>query len=230
LERHRHRRGIAQRGVSRPSGTPGTDSQPSTGSRGVSPVHPTCMRTGTRTVRVWRRSISRSRRYPDFRREAPEERGFLLLGLPHAEKGYDTKFIYAGYGYFDDMNQFLRPQRVRHRRPDGLRGGRDLVRERVGGLRRGLFSKTIREAETSHAAGRPFFQHGDDHVEPPSVHLPGRKDRHPLHTGREGGVKYADYAIGRFLERASKEAWFHDTLFVIVADHCAGSAGRRRSP
>jgi phosphoglycerol transferase MdoB-like AlkP superfamily enzyme len=52
----------------------------------------------------------------------------------------------------------------------------------------------------------------------------------PSHTGREGGVKYADFAIGRFLERARKEAWFHETLIVIVADHCAGSAGKTALP
>jgi phosphoglycerol transferase MdoB-like AlkP superfamily enzyme len=39
-------------------------------------------------------------------------------------------------------------------------------------------------------------------------------------------VKYADYAIGRFLEDAKKQPWFRDTVFVIVADHCAASGGK----
>jgi phosphoglycerol transferase MdoB-like AlkP superfamily enzyme len=30
---------------------------------------------------------------------------------------------------------------------------------------------------------------------------------------------YADWAIGKFLDDAQKEAWFQDTLFVFVADH-----------
>ena len=32
-------------------------------------------------------------------------------------------------------------------------------------------------------------------------------------------IKYADYAIGRFFEDAKKEAYYKDTIFVIVADH-----------
>jgi phosphoglycerol transferase MdoB-like AlkP superfamily enzyme len=43
-------------------------------------------------------------------------------------------------------------------------------------------------------------------------------------------VKYADYAIGRLIEDARKEPWFKDTVFVFVADHCAGSAGKTALP
>lgn len=52
----------------------------------------------------------------------------------------------------------------------------------------------------------------------------------PSHTGRHGGVKYADYALGSFIDEAQKQPWFRDTIFVIVADHCAGSAGKTELP
>jgi phosphoglycerol transferase MdoB-like AlkP superfamily enzyme len=45
-------------------------------------------------------------------------------------------------------------------------------------------------------------------------------------TGRLGGVKYADHAIGRFVEAARAKPWFGDTLFVFVADHTAGTGGK----
>ena len=32
-------------------------------------------------------------------------------------------------------------------------------------------------------------------------------------------IRYTDHAIGRFFERASREPWFRNTIFVIVADH-----------
>jgi phosphoglycerol transferase MdoB-like AlkP superfamily enzyme len=48
----------------------------------------------------------------------------------------------------------------------------------------------------------------------------------PSGTGREGAVKYTDYAIGEFLRKARMEPWFDQTVFVIVADHCASSAGK----
>ncbi|WP_332028859.1 LTA synthase family protein, partial [Kaistella sp.] len=47
---------------------------------------------------------------------------------------------------------------------------------------------------------------------------------------REGGVKYTDYALRKFFEMAKKENWYKNTVFVIVADHCASSAGKTELP
>jgi phosphoglycerol transferase MdoB-like AlkP superfamily enzyme len=52
----------------------------------------------------------------------------------------------------------------------------------------------------------------------------------PSKTGRGGGIKYADYAVGRFLAEAKKKPWFTDTIFIVVADHCAGSAAKLALP
>lgn len=35
----------------------------------------------------------------------------------------------------------------------------------------------------------------------------------------ENAIKYADFALGRFFELAKQEAYFKDTVFVVVADH-----------
>src|SRR4029077_17958184 len=72
------------------------------------------------------------------------------------------------------------------------------------------------------------------HVMTTSNHRPftypdGRIDiRSP--GGREGGVKYTDWAIGKFIDDAKSKPWFDETLFVIVADHCASVAGKTRLP
>jgi arylsulfatase A-like enzyme len=39
-------------------------------------------------------------------------------------------------------------------------------------------------------------------------------------------VKYADFALGKYLEDAAKMPWFADTVFVIIADHTADAAGK----
>ncbi len=39
-------------------------------------------------------------------------------------------------------------------------------------------------------------------------------------------MKYTDYALGKFIEAAKTKPWFKNTVFVIVADHCASSAGK----
>jgi phosphoglycerol transferase MdoB-like AlkP superfamily enzyme len=46
----------------------------------------------------------------------------------------------------------------------------------------------------------------------------------------EGAVKYTDYAINKFIEDSRKKPWFDDTVFIVVADHCAGSAGKSDLP
>lgn len=43
-------------------------------------------------------------------------------------------------------------------------------------------------------------------------------------------MKYTDYAIGAFLRAAADKPWFRHTVFVIVADHCANSAGKTELP
>jgi phosphoglycerol transferase MdoB-like AlkP superfamily enzyme len=93
-----------------------------------------------------------------------------------------------------------------------------------------LFTLALERGDESHARGRPFFHH----VMTTSNHRPftypdGRIDI-PSKTNRDGAVKYTDWAIGDFLDRAAKHAWFDDTVFVIVADHCASSAGKSDVP
>ena len=45
-------------------------------------------------------------------------------------------------------------------------------------------------------------------------------------SSREGAVKYSDFAIGEFFREARSRPWFDNTLFIIVADHTASSAGK----
>jgi hypothetical protein len=58
----------------------------------------------------------------------------------------------------------------------------------------------------------------------------GKIDLPSKTSGRAGTVKYTDFAIGQFLKDAATRPWFRNTIFVIVADHCAASAGRTEIP
>jgi phosphoglycerol transferase MdoB-like AlkP superfamily enzyme len=160
----------------------------------------------------------------------PDNGGFRSWGEILNAKGYDSTYIYAGHGYFDNMNAFFSANG--YKIVDRSNFGKDEITfANVWGVcDEDLFRKTIRVAGASHAAGRPFFSM----VMTTSNHRPftypeGRIDI-PSKKGRSGGVKYADYAIGRFIADASREPWFRDTIFVIVADHCANSAGKTDIP
>ena len=91
-----------------------------------------------------------------------------------------------------------------------------------------LFDNVLTQLDQVHAGGKPFLVQ----IMTTSNHRPysypdGRIDI-PSPGKRDGAVKYTDYAIGHFIDQASKKPWFADTLFVIVADHCASAAGKTK--
>lgn len=160
----------------------------------------------------------------------PNNGGFRSWGEVLNTKGYDSKYIYAGYGYFDNMNAFFSGNGY------SIVDRADFAKEEItfantwGVCDEDLFRRTIKEGSRSYAAGKPFFSM----VMTTSNHRPytypeGKIDI-PSKTGRRGGVKYADYAIGQLIAEASKQPWFKDTIFVIVADHCGSSAGKMDLP
>jgi phosphoglycerol transferase MdoB-like AlkP superfamily enzyme len=84
-----------------------------------------------------------------------------------------------------------------------------------------LFTLSLRELDKRAAAGRPFFAHiMTTSNRRPFTYPAGRVALAPA-TGRDGAVQYTDWAIGDFVDRARAKPWFDNTLFVIVADHCA---------
>ena len=93
-----------------------------------------------------------------------------------------------------------------------------------------LYAQALKIADQDHAAGKPFFlQLMTTSNHRPYTYPDGRIDI-PSGRGREGAVKYTDYAIGQFLDRARGKPWFNNTVFVFVADHTAGSAGKEDLP
>ncbi len=150
---------------------------------------------------------------------------FTTGGLFRA-RGYDTSYVYGGDAMFDNMNSFFSGNgyRVIDRM---TKTKNDITFQNAWGVcDEDLFRWATREADANHAAGRSFFMH----VMTVSNHRPftfpeGRIDL-PSSGGRPAGVKYTDFAIGAFLEQARAKPWFKNTVFVIVADHCHGSAGK----
>jgi phosphoglycerol transferase MdoB-like AlkP superfamily enzyme len=187
--------------------------------------------TGTRTVRGLE---ALSLGTPPIPGQAivrrPDHRHLATLGEILTRQGYAAFFIYGGYGYFDNMNTYFADNDYE------VMDRTDFPKESVGfenvwGVAdEFLFDNTLNRLDKVHAAGRPFLAH----VMTTSNHRPftypdGRIDI-ASPGRREGGVKYTDYAIGRFIDQARHKPWFADTLFVIVADHCASAAGKTKLP
>lgn len=160
----------------------------------------------------------------------PDNHNMFSTGFVFKGKGYENKFIYAGHGYFDNMNDFFSHNGF------NVIDRTDFQEEEIsfanvwGVCDEDLFAKAMKESDKSYKENKPFF----NFIMTTSNHRPytypdGRIDI-PSHTGRSGGVKYTDYAIHDFLEKAKSKPWFKDTIFVIVADHNGGSAGKNALP
>jgi phosphoglycerol transferase MdoB-like AlkP superfamily enzyme len=152
------------------------------------------------------------------------------LGQVFKDRGYEPLYLYGGYGYFDNMNAFFSGNGYTVVDRTAL-APQDIHFENIWGVAdEDLFSLTLRQLDQRHAAGTRFFAH----VMTTSNHRPftypdGRIDI-ASKTGREGGVKYTDWAIGRFIDEARSRPWFDDTLFVIVADHTHNGRGKQELP
>jgi phosphoglycerol transferase MdoB-like AlkP superfamily enzyme len=187
--------------------------------------------TGTRTVRgleALALSLPPTPGHSVVKR--PNNDHLFTVGEVFAEKGYEPIYLYGGYGYFDNMEQFFGGNGYTFVDRAALDTA-DIHYENIWGVAdEDLFMLTLRELDKRHAAGKKFFAH----VMTTSNHRPytypaGRIDIPPK-TGADGAVKYTDWAIGDFIEHARKQPWFNDTVFVIVADHCAAARGKSDLP
>lgn len=155
----------------------------------------------------------------------PEGTNLTTTFTPFLDRGYECAFFYGGDGRFDFMNRYYSTAGCRIMDVNAWKKEDVTLKTSWGACDEDLFHKTIAEADARFAEGKPFHYF----CMTTSNHRPydfpaGRIDMKP--HGRKAAVKYSDWAIGDLIERASKRPWFKDTLFVIVSDHCASSAGK----
>src|SRR6218665_193389 len=153
---------------------------------------------------------------------------------------YNCNFFYGGDGYFDNMNSYFGGNGFniydRGRGSvlsDDIKTTRNNIEnsevtfENAWGIcDEDIFNKMLKVADKQYRNNQPFF----NFVMTTSNHRPftypsGKIDI-PSGNSREGAVKYTDYALRQLFKKASKKPWFKNTVFVIIADHCASSAGK----
>lgn len=154
-------------------------------------------------------------------------------------KNYKPYFIYGGDGYFDNMNTYFGGQgfdivdrdrgnplseKIKTKRFN-IEDNEVSFENAWGICDEDLYAQSLKYADLNHQLKQPFFQF----VMTTSNHKPytfptGTIDLPQGH--RPGAVKYTDYALGKFIAAAKQKPWFKHTVFIIVADHCASSAGK----
>ncbi|MSQ59238.1 MAG: LTA synthase family protein [Betaproteobacteria bacterium] len=171
----------------------------------------------------------------------PPTPGSSIVRRPHNEKlfslasvfnskGYKSRFIYGGYDYFDNMNYFFANNGYEAADRTSVESGKIHHENACGIADEDLFSKAMELFDEDARAGKPFFAHIMTTSNHRPYTYPGGRIDIPSKSGRDGAVKYADWAIGDFLKRAQSKPWFSNTVFVIVADHQASGAGKTDLP
>ena len=159
----------------------------------------------------------------------PDNAGLFSLGEVLKEKGYEPLYLYGGYAYFDNMEAFFSGSGYTVVDRTAIRN-ENISFENIWGVAdEDLFKLAVSELDKRWAAHKPFFAHimtVTNHR--PFAYPAGRIDIPP--GTREGAVKYTDFAIGQFIDRARERPWFAHTLFAIVADHTHKGRGRTELP
>lgn len=186
--------------------------------------------TGTRTVRGME-AVTAS--FPPVPAESivkrPGNEQMFNWSTVMRKAGYEPTFIYGGYGAFDNMNYFF-----------GSNGYRvvdrtDMPEPRFSNIwgvsDEDLFQHALKVFDEQHARGERIFSV----VMSTSNHKPftfpaGVAGVRESGGGREAGVRYADYAIGKFIEALRTRPYFDDTAVVLVADHGARVYGKADFP
>ncbi|MFD2823813.1 LTA synthase family protein [Lacinutrix iliipiscaria] len=148
------------------------------------------------------------------------QNGFFSLADALKRKGYETSFVYGGSSNFDNMASFFNGN-----------GFDDIIDERDYSKKECDFKGTwgvsdeslVRKGNELYKSyqGKPFFSlmFSSSNHEP--FEFPDNKIE--LYDKPKGtvnnAIKYADYAIGEFFKIAKKEAYYNNTVFIIIADH-----------
>lgn len=187
--------------------------------------------TGTRTVRGLEALSSGLPPLPGqsiVRR--PDNAGLQTVGAVLREHGFETSFLYGGYGYFDNMNAYFGANGYRVRDRSDIPGERIGFANIWGIADEYLFDDALDQMDRAASGGRRQLLHLMTTSNHRPYTYPDDRIDIPSKTGRRGAVKYTDWAIGHFFDAARTRPWFDDTLFVIVADHCGSVAGKTRIP
>lgn len=186
--------------------------------------------TGTRTVRGLE-AIAVS--FPPIPSESilkrPGNENIATIGQVFKSHGYHTSFLYGGFGMFDNMNHFFGSNGFELSDRTDIK---NVTFSNIWGVcDEDLFHHALDYYDKVAQTGQPFFSiimstsNHKPYTFPEGI--PGIPSRG---GGRDAGVKYADYALGKLFEAAPAHEWYKDTIFIVVADHDARVYGREQVP
>lgn len=161
------------------------------------------------------------------------QQGFFTLADAFGRQNYDTSFIYGGMANFDNMASFFNGNGFKNiiDETDFDKDGKKYAMKGTWGYSDEDLAVKANEYYKN-LGNKPFFSlmFSTSNHEP--FEFPdGRIQLYeqPKNTVHNA-MKYADFSIGKFFELAKKEAYFKNTIFVVIADHNTRTYGKNLVP
>lgn len=157
------------------------------------------------------------------------EGGHRFSGLPQqlSARGYDDLYVYNGNFQWDNQSGFFSNQGMRN-----FIGREDFVDPVYMDPTWGVSDQDMFDRGAAELAklpsDKPFYallQTLSNHTPyalPENLPVPGVTDQ-GSYNQHLTAMRYSDWALGQFFEKAKQSPYYKDTLFVIVGDHGFGS-------
>ena len=162
------------------------------------------------------------------------------IGDVFKQKGYSRTFFYGGDGHFDNMTNYFSyngfdivDRRKSHRLKEELPTNRTRIEDDEMTFENAwavcdqdLFNKVLKVTDEKAKSKQPFFSFIMTSSNHKPYTYPDNVVDVPSGKNVEGAIKYLDKSLNEFLTKAKTKAWYKNTVFVIMSDHCGFSAGR----
>ena len=149
---------------------------------------------------------------------ASTQRRFFTLAELLKRQGYQTSFIYGGESHFDNMRRFFMANGFTTVVDES--DFPDPVFRAVWGVSdEDLLNRAHAYFESK--KNQPFFSlvFTSSNHEPFDIPAGRVEPESGATAGLDTAIKYADYALGQFIEKARASDYWENTIFLIVADH-----------
>ncbi|MBS4047908.1 MAG: sulfatase-like hydrolase/transferase [Alphaproteobacteria bacterium] len=176
--------------------------------------------TGDRTVRGLEALLTSFAPIPGIstaRRNGSE--GMNSMPYLLRQFGYQSAFLYAGDGRFDNMGHFWETTGF-----DNVWDERDFTEKGFktiwGYADEYLYKEASNRLDQMTSDGRPAFLAMltvSNHR--PYTYPEGRIAKDPNAKTRTNAATYADWAFGNFVDSARGKPWFDNTVFIFIGDH-----------
>lgn len=159
------------------------------------------------------------------------QRGFFNISQVYKELGYDTSFIYGGESHFDDMKTFFLGNGYNNIIDEGSYQNIK-YHQSWGASDIDLFDKAHEYFMSMNKQHKNFYSlvfTSSNHIpfDVPVLDDLQYLDKEPTVIR---GVQFADYAVGKFIEKAKQSPYWKNTIFMIVADHNSRIANNNMMP